>query len=176
MHTNATSPIYALLALPEIGFQGIERSVIFPLLPAAAQTAIRRATSEADKRQLAAQAGDALPVILEMYEDCVIEPQQRRSAGLAFPTFADLGNFFLPGVLHTHDRSWLRVGQQITAIEVTQESSLAQGWQVLVRYADGEQRLAAGSGGESCFFSCADAMELAQHIRTAAFILGNLID
>lgn len=176
MHTHATSPIHALLALPEIGSQGIERSVIFPQLPAATQAAIRAAANETDKRQLAAQAGDALPFILEMYEHHITQPQQRCRAGLAFPTLADLGNFPLPGVLHTHDRSWLRTGQQITAIELTQASSPARCWQILVRYADGEQRLAAGSDGESCFSSSADAMALAQHVRAAAFILGNLID
>lgn len=93
MHTHATSPIHALLALPEIGSQGIERSVIFPQLPAATQAAIRAVANETGKRQLAAQAGDALPVILEMYEHHITQPQQRRRAGLAFPTLADLGNF-----------------------------------------------------------------------------------
>ena len=68
------SPTLALLAVPAINAGGLENSIVFHQLPAAAQDAIRSTTDPQTKVQIAVEAGDQLPVMAEMYEHYVAAP------------------------------------------------------------------------------------------------------
>ena len=134
-----SSPIRTLLAMPAIGLAGVERSIIFPLLPASAQAKVRAAVTEQEKVCQATEAGDRLPVIEEAYAHFVVNPELRRQAGLAFPSLGNLDDFPLPGVLRAGDRDWLRPQHHIQAVVLREQR---MDWIVEVRYADGIVRTA----------------------------------
>ncbi len=162
------SPVHALLCLPAIGGDGIEHSVVFAVLPAAAQSAIRMAANEEAKRGIAAAAGDRLPVIGQMYQHYIAAPLKRQQAGMAFPALESLSDFPLPGLLTDEDRSWLRPGQRIEAIDTAQRGD---GWSVTVRYADGQELEVCGARG-AIHASKTEAEERKCRVHIAAFILG----
>lgn len=161
------SPTLALLAVPAINAGGLENSIVFHQLPAAAQDAIRSTTDPQTKVQIAVEAGDQLPVMAEMYEHYVAAPARRNQAGSAFPSCGNLDNFFLPGVLCEADRLWIRPGQTISAIEVLPQGS---DWGIQVRYADGQVRSASLNG-----LPCTTAELAAQRqqaVQQTACVLG----
>lgn len=167
MSDQTQSPVLALLALPSIGGQGVEQSVVFANLPAQAQSEVKAAKSEARKRKIAAQAGANLPVIAQMHEDLIAGPKRRAASGDVMPILADLGDFPLPGVLRDGDRNWLRTSQPIRSIQTEQDGS---GWNVLVTYADDQTRC-ANETSES-YFEKSAAQQRHQDVQTAAYILG----
>ena len=161
------SPTLALLAVPAIHAGGLENSIVFHQLPAAAQDAIRSTTDPQTKVQIAVEAGDQLPVMAEMYEHYVAAPERRNQAGSAFPSCGNLDNFFLPGVLCEADRLWICTGQAISAVEVLPQGS---GWGVQVLYADGQVR-SANASNEPCP-TAEQAAQRQQAVQQAAYILG----
>ena len=161
------SPTLALLAVPAIHAGGLENSIVFHQLPAAAQDAIRSTTDPQTKVQIAVEAGDQLPVMAEMYEHYVAAPARRFQAGSALPCWGNLDEFFLPGVLCEADRLWIRPGQAIGAIEVLPQDG---GWSVQVLYADGQVRSASLNG-----LPCTTAELAAQRqqaVQQTACVLG----
>lgn len=168
MHAQTQSPVLALLNLPAIGGCGVEQSIVFAHLPEQAQAAIRSASNEQQKCDIAARAGDDLPVISQMFNDLIAGPAERAHSGEAFPGLARLGDFPLPGVLRDCDRIWLRPGQTITSIE-TQPS--AGGWSTVVSYADGSKRH-ANEAIDKNYPEQASAVQRTREVHRAAFILG----
>ena len=161
------SPTRALLAMPAIHAGGLENSIVFHQLPAAAQDAIRSTTDPQTKVQIAVEAGDQLPVMAEMYEHYVAAPARRFQAGSALPCWGNLDEFFLPGVLCEADRLWIRTGQAISAVEVLPQGS---GWGVQVLYADGQVRN-ANANNDPCP-TAEQAAQRQQAVQQAAYILG----
>lgn len=165
MHTqNSPSLVRALLSLPSIGADGVERSILFGHLPLQAQNAIRAASSESAKQDIAAAAGDALPIIGQMHAHYVTQPQERRAQGIAFADYP------LPGVVEPEDHAWLRQNQRIEAIKVIQTGD---GWAVSVGYEDGETRAVPTKDGQP--YPTPDAADQRrQQAQATAYILGLL--
>ena len=158
-----TSITQALLDLPSIGSLGVERSIVFTQLPPHTKEAILAAPDEAAKRALAIEVGDTLDVIAHMYEHYIAAPARRREQGAAFPTLGTLQDFPLPGVLHAQDRAWLRVGTPIARFLL---KPCIGGWEVEVRYSDGQERAAGLHPNEE------EAKKRLREVQQAAFILG----
>lgn len=169
MRSTSTSPVHALLGLPEISARGILHSIVFEALPPHAQHAIRTTTDEQQRVLLACEAGDDLPVIEQMYEDFIAGPARRRAQGVALAQIDNLDDSFLAGLLREIDRQWLRVSQPIEAIEVI--STHPAGWAVRVSYADGQRRLATPPESQS-YSSQAKAQDRAQQIKETAIHMG----
>jgi len=128
------SPTRELLAVPDIGGDGVQCSILFRYLSPATQQAIRQARTESEKVDLAALEGDALPVVAQMHEHFVLGPARRKAQGMAYPTLASLDSFPLPHLLKESDRRWIRPGQHVTKV---QGQCMAGKWSVIVTYADG---------------------------------------
>lgn len=153
-----------LLALPEIGAEGVIGSIVFAALPQEAQQSIRDTSCEQERVRLAAIAGDKLPLVQQMHEHFIAAPARRKAQGLAFPALATLDNFPVPGLLTEGDRTWLREGQKIARIETQGQG---QQWEVCVAYKDGQRR--SISAERLC-----DAIALTERVRVAAIVLGML--
>lgn len=167
MRDQTQSPVHALLALPAIGGGGVEQSIVFANLPEQVQSLIRAAQGEQAKREIAARAGDELPLVAEMYEHYVRGPAERANNGQPFPGLERMSDFPLPGVLNDCDQHWLRPGQAVRLIE---NAHYAGVWNVLVHYADGEVRCANATALP--YAQQASAEQRISEVQRAAYVLG----
>lgn len=74
-----------LLAAPEIYLPSVEDTIVCQALTEAQQNIVRRATTENEKFNLVCQFGDESETVRQIHLDLIIEPAERREAGLPFP-------------------------------------------------------------------------------------------